>query len=372
MTNNNKVRVGIVGVVGRGQIYVDPILMTDYAEITAICDINTEGMKPYEQKIGKGVKVFTNYEEMIDSGLIDAVFVATPMPLHVPMSIYALDRNIDVISEVTAAVTIDECRKLYKAVKRSKAQYMMAENVNFFKDVMIIDGIIKAGLLGDVHYAEGHYIHYAKDISSNLWRHDTILACNYCTHNLGPMLQWFGNERIEKICCIGSGLHRKHADGTPLRREMANLLMCKTESGKLLHVRKDGDTPTPYMLPFEVCGTVGKAIIRQTSPVEENYIHLNTEDYDRTSFPEEWKSLQYYEREFLPKSWVEATHTVPNMGHLRADYVMTIEIVKALYEGRKLPINIDMALNMTVPGILSIESVENGSKWIDVPRFDEE
>lgn len=368
---NNKVRIGIVGVVGRGQIFVDPILMTDYADITAICDINVEGMKKYEEKIGKGVKVFTNYEEMIDSGLIDAVFVATPMPLHVPMSIYALDRNIHVISEVTAAVTVEECRELYKAVKRSKAQYMMAENVNFFKDVMIIDGLVKAGYLGKIHYAEGHYIHYTGDvIDPNSWRFKTIAGCNYCTHNLGPMLQWFGNERIAKICCIGSGMRRQAPTGEFARSEMANVLMCKTESGRLMQVRKDGGTPTPYMIPFEICGTIGKVMVRKSSPVEENYVYLNTEEYDHTPYAEEWKSLQYYEREFLPKSWVEATRTVPNMGHLRADYVMTIEIVKALYEGRKLPIDIDMALNMTVPGILSIESIENGCKWIDVPKFD--
>lgn len=165
-------------------------------------------------------------------------------------------------------------------------------------------------------------------------------------------------------------MHRQAPTGEFERGEMANILMCKTESGRLMQVRKDGATPTPYMIPFEVCGTNGKAIVRKTSPVEKNYIYLNNEDYDHTAYAEEWKSLQYYEREFLPKSWVEATHTVPNTGHLRADYVMTIEIVKALYEGRKLPIDIDMALNMTVPGILSIESVENGCKWIDVPKFD--
>lgn len=369
---NDKIRCGIVGVVGRGQIYVDPIMACDFAEITAICDLNEEGLKEYGEKIGKNVKLFTNYEEMIDSGLLDMVVVATPIQLHVKQSVYALERNINVVCEVAAAETVEECKILYKAVKNSKAQYMMAENVNFYKDVIILDGIIKAGLLGEIHYAEGQYLHYLGVPSKDSWRSKTLYGCSYCTHNLGPMLRWFDNERITKICCIGSGRHQGFSDGEGfVKREKANVLLCKTESGRLMQVRLDFDTPTPYMLPFEVSGSTGRAIIRKTSPVAENYIYLNTKDYDQTHYAEEWKGLQYYEREFLSDSWNEITEKIPNTGHARADYVMVLDILKAIRDGKKLPIDIDMAMNMTLPGILSKVSLERGGEWIDIPSLDE-
>ena len=155
-----KIRCGIAGVVGRGQIYVDPMLYYEGAEITALCDLNEEGMKPYVEKIGDGVKTFTSYEEMIDSGLVDLVVIATPIPFHAPQTIYALERDIHVVCEVVMASDIEGCRAVYKAAKKSKAKYMMAENVNFYKNVMVADGIIKAGLLGEIHYAEGRYLHY--------------------------------------------------------------------------------------------------------------------------------------------------------------------------------------------------------------------
>ena len=369
MDMNAKLRCGIAGVVGRGQVYVNPILLSNYAQITAICDLNEEGMLEWKKKIGGDVKLFTSYEEMIDSGLVDLVFVATPMPLHVPQSIYALDRNVNVVSEVAAATTVEEAKMLYKAVKSSKARYMMAENVNFYKSVIIIDGLVKAGYLGEVHYAEGQYLHYGGSFPVG-WRAQTIKGANYCTHNLGPMLKWFDNERISQICCIGSGRHRTSDDGKKrLARDMSNILMCKTESNRLMQVRLDFDTPTPYMLPFEVNGTKGKALIRKESPTEENYIFLQSADYDQTSYMEQWRTLEYYEREFLPPSWIEATHKLANTGHSRADYVMVIEILNAFYNGDKLPIDIDMTINMTLPGILSIESAEKGGIWIDVPRM---
>lgn len=368
-----KIRCGIAGVVGRGQIYVDPMLACDFAEITAICDLKEDGLKQYAEKIGGNVKCFTNYEEMIDSGLLDVVVIATPIPCHVPQSIYALERDINVVCEVAAAETVEECKKLYKAVKKSKAQYMMAENCNFYKLFIILDGIIKAGLLGEVHYAEGQYLHCLGLPKKDEWRSETLWGANYCTHNLGPMLQWFDNERITKICCVGSGRHAKFADADgEVKREKANILLCRTESGRLMQVRLDFDTPTPYMLPFEVSGEKGRAIIRTTAPVEESYIHLTSSDFDHTHFAEEWKSLQYFEREFLTESWNEVCEKIPNTGHARADCVMVWDILKALRDGRKLPIDIDMAMNMTLPGILSKESIERGGEWIDIPNLDED
>lgn len=367
----NKIRCGIVGVVGRGQVYVQPMMDYEFSEITAICDLNEEGMREYATRIGNNVAMFTNYEEMIDSGLIDLVVIGTPIPLHVSQSVYALERDIHVVCEVSAASTVEECRRLYRAVKNSKAQYMMAENVNFYKEVIIIQKLIEAGYLGEVHYAEGQYLHY-NDSPFGTWR-EINYGATYCTHNLGPMLSWFDNERIEKVCCVGSGRHRKSPDGSKeLKREMANVMLCKTESGRLLQVRLDFCTPTPYMLPFEVSGSKGRAMIRQTAPKSETYIHIASPDYDQTSYAEEWKSLQYYEREFLPASWIEATEKIANSGHSRGDYVMVTEILKALHEGRQLPINFDMAMNMTLPGIMSKVSIDNGGEWVAIPRLDEE
>lgn len=366
-----KIRCGIAGVVGRGQIYVDPMLYYEGAEITALCDLNEEGMKPYVEKIGDGVKTFTSFEEMIDSGLVDLVVIATPIPFHAPQTIYALEHDIHVVCEVVMASDIEGCRAVYKAVKKSKAKYMMAENVNFYKNVMVADGIIKAGLLGEVHYAEGQYLHYLGAGEKNSWRNTDLYGASYCSHNLGPMLQWFDNEKIVKICCIGSGRHALDKDGDPIRREKANVMLCKTETGRLLQVRLDFDTKTPYMLPFEVSGTEGRIQIISHSPVEESKIHIDNYEYDTTRYQEEWKSLQYYEKDYLPKSWLEVTKHIPNTGHSRADYVMVLEFLKAVAEDREMPINVDMAVNMSLPGILSKISVENGGEWIDVPDMNE-
>jgi len=49
---------------------------------------------------------------MLDSGEMDAVVVGTPMHFHVPQAIMALERNLHVISEVPAGISIEEARQL--------------------------------------------------------------------------------------------------------------------------------------------------------------------------------------------------------------------------------------------------------------------
>ncbi len=355
-----ELKIGIAGVVGRGKIYVKHYLDEPNIKITAICDLKEEGMQEYKDKIGDGVKTFTDYNQMIHSGLISAVVIATPIPCHVQQAIYALNHNVHVLSEVPSASSVEECRQLYEAVKSSKAQYMLAENVNYYKNVIVIENIIKSGLLGEIHYAEGQYLHYLEEL--NEWRINTLDGCSYCTHSLGPILKWFGdNDTLDRICCIGSGKKRVY-NGKELHREISNVMLGKMKSGKLFQIRTDFDTPTPYTLTFEVCGTKGKARIRSNAP-DVSEIHIENYEYGI----EEWKSLEYYEKEFLPKDWFTLVKNVENISHEIGDCVVAKEFVKAIIQNQKVPISFDMAMNMTLPGILSSESIKQGGKWVSIP-----
>jgi len=87
------------------------------------------------------------------------------MDLHVPQSILALDHGVHVLSEVPAGISIDECRDLTRAAARSKAIYMMAENYVFMRPNMLVRQIARAGLFGQLYYAEGEYLHDCKGLN---------------------------------------------------------------------------------------------------------------------------------------------------------------------------------------------------------------
>src|SRR5674476_167601 len=89
------VRVGFIGVGGRGQGHVHDSITVGGIEIVAVCDISPESLDRAKQIIAKGgmkePKIYTGhdhaYEEMLKSEELDAVIIATPWEWHVPMAI---------------------------------------------------------------------------------------------------------------------------------------------------------------------------------------------------------------------------------------------------------------------------------------------
>ncbi len=159
-----RIRFGVVGAARRGSGFVGSLMANPAAELAALCDLQEEVIRERSAELGVE-HVFTDAESMLDSGKIDAVVVATPMHLHVPQSIMALERDVHVLSEVTAGVSIEECRDLVRAVRLSKAKYMMAENALYMKPYVLVTELVRAGLFGKLYYGEGSYIHELKALN---------------------------------------------------------------------------------------------------------------------------------------------------------------------------------------------------------------
>jgi len=85
-------------------------------------------------------------------------------------------RGLHVLCEVTAAISVDECRELVEAAARSSATCMLAENHTFRRPNQIIKDLVAAGLSVVPCYAEGEYIHELKGLMERTpWRRRRVL-----------------------------------------------------------------------------------------------------------------------------------------------------------------------------------------------------
>ena len=100
----DKVRFGIVGTGGMGSGHSNTIQKIEECQLTAVCDVDPGAVGPIAEKYG--IKSFTDYKELIDSGLVDAVIVATPHYFHPIVGIYAMKKGIAALSEKPMAVTV--------------------------------------------------------------------------------------------------------------------------------------------------------------------------------------------------------------------------------------------------------------------------
>jgi predicted dehydrogenase len=362
---NEKIRFGIIGAAGRGNSFVRSLEANPTTEIAALCDIREEEVRRNADELGVG-KVFTDAEEMLDSGAVDAIVIGTPMQFHAPQAIMALERDIHVLSEVTAGVSIEECRDLVCAARRSKGKYMMAENYAYMKPNILVRELVRHGLFGEIYYAEGAYIHELKQHNEDTpWRRHWqtgVNGCTYPTHSLGPVLRWFEGERVVAVCGMGTGHHYKDPRDNFYEMEDSVTMMCRLSSGAQVQIRVDMLSDRPHnMVHYALQGTDG--CYESTDghkSVPKIWLRSRSENV-------QWEPLEELEEEFLPEFWKNPPEEALKAGHGGGDYWEVQDFVTAIREEGEPPIGIDLAMDMTLPGLASQQSLAQGSSWVAVP-----
>lgn len=362
----DEIRIGIVGAAGRGMGYRIPATIDDRITVQAVCDIYPDGAKRAKEAFDAKEK-YTDFHTMLWEAGLDAVVLATPVEHHVAQSVAALERDLDVLCEVPAARTVDECRELVEAVERSAGTFMLAENDVFRREWMLVAELVAAGRFGDVYYARSERVTNGKNhIEEALWRRTWRVGRNgvtYPTHNLGPVLQWFPNDRIARIACSGSGHHHVDPRGDSYAQEDSVVMLGKTENGCLIVHRQDILSERPAAgYRFELQGTDG---------CFESAAHAA--DSHRVSFAEdgrsghEWTALDEYEPEYLPDRWRTLPERASETGRDGGDYLVFEEFIDAVSDGREPLIDVHRGLDMTLPGLISQQSIGNDGEWVTVP-----
>ncbi|MGL5951118.1 MAG: Gfo/Idh/MocA family protein, partial [Cetobacterium sp.] len=120
-------RIGIVGIGFMGKVHMmsftdNPMIpngRVKNAKLTAVCDIDVEKLE-LAKKTVPGIKVFTDFKEMLGSGEIDAVIVATPHYLHPIMGIEAIKQKIHVLVEKPVGVYTKNIEELNEISEKNK------------------------------------------------------------------------------------------------------------------------------------------------------------------------------------------------------------------------------------------------------------
>jgi len=361
-----KIKVGLAGVSGRGSSFKSAVDAVGILRIQAVCDIDEKTLKK-AKALFKAEEGYSDYGEMIKKADIDAVLISTPMPLHVSQSITAVEKGIHVLSEVPAGVSVAECKKLVKAVKKSGALYMMAENANYHKYNMVVKELARKGLFGEVYYAEGEYIHELKELNEiTRWRRKWQTGINgitYGTHCLGPVLDWMEGDRVVSVCCAGSGHHYRDPRGKYYENEDSCTMLCRMARGGMVKVRVDMLSNRPSITTaFALQGTDG-CYESARARHETGKVWLGKKSKDAHT----WIMIDALEKEFLPRLWKRYGKAAEKAGHCGSDFFELLDFAEAIRDKKPSPIDIHRSMDMTIPCIVSQESIARGSKWLSVP-----
>jgi predicted dehydrogenase len=332
--------------------------------LAAACDPSDEERRRFAYRSGLPEdRCFGRYEEMLDAG-VDAVILGSPMPHHAPQAIAALARGIHVLSEIPAAVSIDQCLRLREAVRASSAAYMMAENTAYRKECQLVKAMARAGVFGDLYYAEGQYLHDVRDMvelpdGTFTWRKRWQMdrrGVTYPTHSIGPVLEWM-QDRVVSLSARGTGIWTdKNYTG-----DDTAVILGQTSRGGLVQIRTDLHSRRPHNQKyFQLQGTKG-CYEAPRGFGDDHKVYLA----DRHK-KDKWYPLRKFEREFLPEHWRTYARAARKAGHGGGDFFTALAFGEAC-RGTAPDIDVYTALDWTLPGLLSEVSIEEGGVPIDVP-----
>ena len=146
-----KVKIGIIGIGNMGTQHLNSIITgkVPNMEIGALCDIDPEKRKKLNAKY-PDIKVFENSDELIESGLVDAVLIAVPHYFHPPIAINAFAHGLHVLTEKPAGVYTAQVKEMNKAAEKSGKIFGIMYNQRTNPVYQKLRELIRNGSLGNI------------------------------------------------------------------------------------------------------------------------------------------------------------------------------------------------------------------------------
>lgn len=148
-----EVRFGIIGIGQMGGSHATWLSegKVPGAKLTAVCDIDEKKKEWANEKLPQDIKFFDNYIDMLDSGEIDAVLVATYHYDHPQMAIDALNRDIHTIVEKPAGVYTKKIREMNEvASQKPHLKFAMMFNQRSNPLYQRVREIVQNGEIGEI------------------------------------------------------------------------------------------------------------------------------------------------------------------------------------------------------------------------------
>ena len=274
-----KIRYGIIGLGNQGSNYALKIFdegkATD-AIVTAMCDNNPAKIENMKSKTSnKDVVYFSDYKEMLDSGLCDAVLVEVPHYQHPELVMECLKRGINVICDKPAGVYAKQVKEMNEAAKASSAKFGMMFNQRTNCLYRKMREMVKSGEIGEIQRVTWIITNWFRTqtyYDGGSWRATWSgegggVLFNQCPHQL-DLVQWVVGalpKYVNGFCHYGKWHDIEVEDDVTAYFEYEN-------GATGMFITTTGEAPGTNR--FEISGTKGKLVCENN----KLFFHKNASD----------------------------------------------------------------------------------------------
>ena len=383
-----RVRLGIIGVGGRGTSLLRDLLVVDGVDVKAVCDVVPEKVEHAQKLVtdagqskpaafSKGDQDFKNLNQLD----LDIVYIATPWNWHVPMAIDAMKNGKHAAVEVPTATTLQECWDLVDTSEATRKHCVILENCCYGESEMMVLQMVRDGIFGEISHGEAAYLHDLRGIvtaneGEGLWRRVPHMQRNgnlYPTHGLGPVAHYLDIHRGDRFdymvsvssleASLSAYVKGHFPEGDAKRTEKyvcgdMNTSIIKTAKGRTILLQHDVVNPRPYSRLNMIQGT--KGIFADYPP----RIFIDGQK------DEEWQKIDEFKGKYEHALWKNNGEMARKTGgHGGMDYIMNFRLMDCLKRGLPPDIDVYDAAAWSAPTPLSQASVAANGAPQKFPDF---
>ena len=248
---DEKIKVGIMGLGGRGRFLTQRFAQRNDVEVRYLCDVNQRRFSHAREIVAEyqddQPKLTQDFRVMLNDPEVDVIVNATPVHWHALSTIMSCQAGKDVYVEKPLAVNPWEGMKMVEAARKYKRVVQVGCQTRSAPYVRKAVEYIQSGKLGDIHLASVHQI---VDWKSNVYKTAEESVPDGLDYDMwcGPAPKrpyrpgtWYRDAWDYNVGSIGGDIFHQ----VDLSRYMLNLTFPKSvfSSGGIYHFKDEREIP---------------------------------------------------------------------------------------------------------------------------------
>ncbi|MCK4583930.1 Gfo/Idh/MocA family oxidoreductase, partial [candidate division WOR-3 bacterium] len=189
------IKIGLVGAGYWGKNLIRNIMESKEAALNIVCDIDKNKLMRVKKRY-PGVKITTNYLNLVNDKSIDAVVISTNVNSHHNLAKKAIKNGKHVFVEKPMAETVEKAEELVELANNNKLTLMVGHTFLYSPPVIKIKEILQNNGIGKVYYIS------SSRVNLGIHQKDVSVIFDLAPHDFSILSYWLDEVPI-KVSCIG-------------------------------------------------------------------------------------------------------------------------------------------------------------------------
>jgi len=254
-----QIKLGIIGMGRMGLTHYSIINTHPSVKITALSDTSSLILDMMKKFIPT-IQMFSDYKDLLNSGLVNAIIISTPSSLHYPIAKMAYEKGIHVFCEKPFTTNPEKAAELANCFENNELVNQVGYVYRFDPVFCAVKKLINNNTVGHICHVNAQFLSatIAKMVPQKGWRSNRENGGG-CTYEMGSHvidLLEFLLGKPTKI--LGTFTNRVYSEAV---EDICDAqLIYKEGTSANIHVNWSDYTYRKPMLKFDIHGTKGKIL----------------------------------------------------------------------------------------------------------------